>query len=59
MSKYFIGLDLGGTKIATGIVNSKDELLASVKVPTQAEDGWEIITERMGDTIAEVMQRPE
>ena len=57
MSKYFIGLDLGGTNIATGIVNSKDELLASVKVPTQAEDGWKIITERMGDTIAEVMQK--
>ncbi|MDD2431917.1 MAG: ROK family protein [Firmicutes bacterium] len=57
MSTHFIGIDLGGTKIATGIVNSKDELLATVKVPTQAEDGWEIITRRMGDTIAEVMQK--
>lgn len=56
-NKYYIGLDLGGTKIATGITDTNGKLLASVKIPTQAEDGFEVVTRRMGDTIEEVMQK--
>jgi len=57
LKKYFIGVDLGGTKIATGIVDSEGNLLATVKVPTLAEDGWEAVSRRMGDTIDEVLTK--
>lgn len=56
-NKYYIGLDLGGTKIATGITDANGKLLATVRIPTQAVDGFEIVTRRMGDTIDEVMQK--
>jgi len=56
-NRYFIGVDLGGTKIATGIANENGDLIKTVKVPTQAEDGWEVVTKRIGDTILDVLEK--
>ncbi len=39
MSKYYIGIDLGGTFIKGGIVNENGEILVSDKVPTEVEKG--------------------
>jgi glucokinase len=58
-NRYFIGVDLGGTKIATGIANENGDLIKTVKVPTQAEDGWEVVTKRIGDTILDVLEKSE
>jgi len=35
-TRFFLGLDLGGTKIAAGVVNSRGELLSSVRLATPA-----------------------
>ena len=41
MKKYVIGVDIGGTKIATGIVGRDGELKKSIVVPTLAEEGFD------------------
>ena len=38
-TKYYIGIDLGGTFIKGGIVNEKGEILISDKTPTEVEKG--------------------
>ena len=37
MRNLIVGIDIGGTKIAGGLVNHKGRLLDSLTVPTQAE----------------------
>lgn len=39
--KYAVGVDLGGTKIKLGIVNSKGRILKKISVPTLANEGVE------------------
>ncbi len=40
MRKYIIGIDIGGTKVAGGLVNLNARLVKSVVVPTRAEEGF-------------------
>ena len=35
---YAIGVDIGGTKIAAGVIDEAGSILAQVKIPTNAED---------------------
>ena len=46
---YYLGIDLGGTNIAVGIVNEMGEILARKTVPTQAECGEDAVILRMAD----------
>lgn len=39
--KYAVGVDLGGTKVKLGIVNSKGRILKKLSVPTLASEGVE------------------
>ena len=39
MSKYYIGIDLGGTFIKGGIVNENGEIIVCDKTPTEVEKG--------------------
>ncbi len=41
MEKMIIGIDIGGTKIAGGLVNPKGKLLKAVTVPTEAAGGFD------------------
>ncbi|MBQ8552064.1 MAG: ROK family protein [Clostridia bacterium] len=51
----YIGIDLGGTNIAVGIINEKYDMLAKGSVPTGAErDGKEIIKD-MADLCAKLV----
>jgi glucokinase len=42
MPKLTVGVDVGGTKVAGGLVTSKGRLVKSVVVPTRAEDGVKV-----------------
>lgn len=42
--KYYIGIDLGGTFIKGGIVDSEGTILASDKIPTEAEGGSAVVS---------------
>lgn len=43
--KYYIGIDLGGTNIAGGLVNENGEIVQKMSVPTNAERGTTAIME--------------
>ena len=38
-SPYFVGIDLGGTNIKSGVVDDHGRSLSSISVPTQADEG--------------------
>ncbi len=41
-SRFFVGVDLGGTNIKAGVVDDTGRSLARVKIPTQADQGPEV-----------------
>ncbi len=54
--KYVVGVDLGGTKIATGLGNMEGDLLAVRIIPTQASLGVDGVIERIYSTIYDVLE---
>ena len=60
---YYLGIDLGGTNIAAGIVNESYQLIAKKSVPTNAKRAPEAIIADMGklclDLLAEQNMKPE
>ena len=43
---YFVGVDLGGTKILAGVFNAKLELKGTTKLSTKADRGVDEVIER-------------
>ena len=41
MEKMIIGIDVGGTKVAGGLVDNKGSLDRTVTLPTKANEGFE------------------
>src|SRR5437773_12287892 len=46
-SEYVVGVDIGGTKIYTGIFNSSLECIGTARVSTKAQRGPEAVIERI------------
>ena len=44
---YTIGIDLGGTKILTAVVDEQGKVVAAVKELTQAQEGAKAVIERI------------
>jgi len=42
VKQYTVGVDIGGTKIAAGIINKKGELVKRVMLPTRASEGIKV-----------------
>lgn len=55
MSKFVIGVDLGGTKINTGIIDESGKIILSIKVPTLAKEGPYPVIERIKKSIYDVL----
>ena len=53
--KYVVGVDLGGTKIYTALVDLEGNIVNEKVVETLAEEGQEAVSERILDTIANVI----
>ena len=47
--RYFLGVDLGGTNIAVGVVNELGELLGKHSVPTNPSRGFMAVVKDMAD----------
>lgn len=45
--KNYVGIDLGGTNIAAGVVNEQNEIVASFSVKTKSERGSEAVIDDM------------
>lgn len=54
---YRIGIDLGGTNIAVGVVNDHYEIVARRSVPTGAERPAEEVIRDMGDAVEEALRQ--
>ncbi len=56
-NNYSIGVDLGGTKIYTGIVDKLGKIISKVKISTQAEKGPSFIIEQIIKSIKQVIKK--
>ena len=52
---YYIGIDLGGTNMAAGIVNEKGELLYKKSIPTPKENANDMV-KNMGGLINSICE---
>lgn len=57
MSKYVIGVDIGGTKIAAGLVSQKGELVEKVVVPTLADRGVDVSMGQVFISVERLLQK--
>jgi glucokinase len=57
MVKLFIGVDLGGTNTKIGCFNSDIKLLANTSVPTQADMGPEFVSNKIAETVLQVVKQ--
>lgn len=55
--KYAVGVDLGGTKIATGIVDQDGKLLDQLVCDTDAKEGSDAVLERMAQSVKTLLER--
>jgi glucokinase len=53
--EYFVGVDLGGTKILAGVFNAKLELKGTTKLSTKADRGVDAVIERIARCIKEAV----
>ncbi len=53
---YYVGIDLGGTNIKTGVVDSEGNLINKIKIKTHAERTMEEIIHDMGQTALDVIK---
>jgi len=51
---WVVGIDLGATKIALGMIDPQDRIVARRRIPTLVPDGPEAAVERMAGSIAEL-----
>ena len=54
---YRIGIDLGGTNIAVGVVNENHEIIAQTSVPTLAHRPPEAVIADMGDAVQAALDK--
>lgn len=52
---YYIGIDLGGTNIAAGLVDESGKILASLSIPTHAERDYKEIVKDMAELSKKVI----
>lgn len=57
LSKLLCGIDLGGTKINTGIANNKGEIISNIIIDTKAEEGQDAVIDRMIKSVYTVLER--
>lgn len=55
--KYYIGIDLGGTNIAAGVVNENHEIIASASVKTESTRGADPIIADMARVAKEAAEK--
>ncbi len=56
---YVVGVDLGGTKILTALINKKGEIVAQAKQATEAEMGPERVIARIAESVERVLRRAD
>jgi glucokinase len=52
---FAIGVDLGGTNIASGVLDSKGRILCKIKLPTKASEGPQAVIGRMAASVTRLL----
>ena len=55
MKKYILGVDLGGTKIATVLTDLSGKILERVEVPTEASKGQDVVIQNIIQSVDMVL----
>ena len=55
--RFTAGIDLGGTNIAVGLLNSRGQLVVSAKRLTLAKKGMKVVSVRMADALIRANKR--
>ena len=56
---YYIGIDLGGTNIAVGVVTEDGKILETLSVPTRAERDYTEIIADMAEVSKKVCEKAD
>lgn len=51
MNTNVVGVDMGGTKILSAVIDAEGNILGTAKVPTKADEGTSIVIDRIADAI--------
>lgn len=54
---YYVGIDLGGTNIAAGLVTEEGKILCDMSIPTRAERDWREIVADMAELSKQVIEK--
>ena len=54
MSGWVVGVDLGATKIALGLIDPNDQIVAYRRIPTNAYEGPPMVVERIAQSVVEL-----
>jgi len=54
--KYVVGVDLGGTKIYSAVIDKKGKIYGSARVKTKAEEGFNAVVDRLFDCIMQAVK---
>ena len=57
MAEFYLGVDLGGTKILTVVADDNGNILASAKRPTEAKQGPEKVIDNIYTTVLDVLEQ--
>lgn len=57
MKEYYLGLDVGGTNFAAGVVNEKGDIIAKCHIPVGSQKGVEELTETMYIVSANALEK--
>jgi glucokinase len=56
MDDWVVGVDLGATKTALGLIDPQDHIVAYRRIPTDADDGPRAVVERIARSVAELQE---
>ena len=57
MSTNVVGVDMGGTKILSAVIDPEGNILSTAKVPTKADKGPSVVIDRIADSIQESVDK--
>ena len=57
MSTNVIGVDMGGTKILSAVIDAEGNILGTAKVPTKADAGTSAVIDRIADSIQKAVDK--
>ena len=57
MSANVIGVDMGGTKILSAVIDAEGNILGTAKVPTKADKGASEVIDRIADCVQKAIDK--